>query len=296
MKAPKLLALLLALLMVGMGAMSTQAQPSENGESEKGQGRDQDAREKDNSKADAESENGTSNGTAKGRDKDRDHPQNRTPQGRALGHDLDWHACRDAAGNNTTAKKECHDEAMQRAIERHQAIKAARAEGRVGGEINITADNETIDADEELDITVDRERDQGALKVTVGAELGRGKTIVLAIDPEMFDEDGNLTLRYWDVADDGSETENLTFTPADSLQDVLDPDDDEGAEYWVIKDHQGIHAMVSIDSWSVHAVTIQSEDAQTATSNLPGIVLGVLGTIFVVMGAVLWWNRPGRKD
>lgn len=294
MRAPRFLAMLLTLLLLGAGAMSAQAQSDDedgrpgNGHGQ-GHGRGGDGNSTDDDDGDGQGRNKTP---------DRDHPQNRTPQGRALGHEVEWHECRDAAGNNTTAKQECHDAAMERAIERHDAIKAARAEGRVGGELNITGDNETVDADSELDIDVQRGRGAGdaELRVTVGAELGRGKTIVMDIDPDMFDDAGNLTLRYWDIADDGTETENLSFVPADSLQDVLNPDDDEGPEYWVIKDHQGIHAMVSIDSWSVHAVTIQSDDVETTSSSLPGIVLGVLGSMFVIMGAVLWWNRPGRKE
>ena len=220
-------------------------------------------------------------------------------QGRALGLDGEWHECRTAAGDNETLKKECHDAAMERAIERHEAIRAARANGTVGGELNITRgrphqiDNATgvnitaLTADETSDA------DAPELRVEVSAEMDRGQTIVLDVDPEMFDADGILLIKYYDVAEDGTETENTSFSQADSLEDVLDPDDDEGPEYWIVEDHEGLHVMVSIPTWSTHAITMSSAPSESAA--IPAAPVSLLLAAFAAL-AIAVRRRAGKQD
>lgn len=228
---------------------------------------------------------------------DRDHPRDKRPQGRALGHDREWHECRTEAGDNETQKRECHDAAMERARERHDAIREAREQHRIGGELNISRGEHRIDNASGVMFDVmtaseDDPEEAPEVRVEVDADLDRGQTIVLDVDPDLFDGLDDLVVAYFDIAEDGTETE-VPITKADSLDDVLDPDNDDGPEYWAVEDPEGLHVLVSIPSWSVHAVELHGSaiGAGEDIVGVPGV--GVVALGITMAGLVLLARRRG---
>ncbi len=211
---------------------------------------------------------------------DREHPKGKSPQGMALGRDSEWKQCKADAGDNETLKKECHDAAKERARERHDAIKAAREAGRIGGSVNVTRDgaaNVTMENGVMIDVEVPEAQGE-ELRVVVDADLERGQTITLDVSPDMFDENGDLLIAYYDISDDGVETLNESFAEASSLEDVLNPDDDDGPEYWLEEDAEGLHVLVSIPEWSVHAISMsQFQTAESAEAPAAGLLIGLSG-------------------
>ncbi len=132
------------------------------------------------------------------------------------------------------------------------------------------------------------------IRIEVSAELSEGRAVAVTIDPARIQGEG-LELRYFDIhiAADGSRVESeLVFPLADSLQDALDPTNDGGQpEYWIVRDRDGIQAILVFPHWSIHAVTI----AGLGEVLKPSVVVGVLaGTVAAVAaGFVLF--RPRRS-
>ncbi len=130
------------------------------------------------------------------------------------------------------------------------------------------------------------------LQITVGAELDEGRTIVIDLDQEVF-LGQELELRYYDVNDDGTQTE-IIFRQAASITDILDPTNDEGQpEWWLVEDENGMQLMASIPHWSVHRITVASLGAVVQEhSVIVGLGIGI--TVSVMASAALF--RPRRPD
>lgn len=135
---------------------------------------------------------------------------------------------------------------------------------------------------------------EAPVRVVVSSELDEGRTIVLNVDATLLDstDPDHLVLRYFDLHNqtDGSilETEVL-FVQADSLQDVLSPDEAQ-PEYWVVEDANGLQVLVSVPHWSAHAITVASFfEGVDAPSVVVGISVGAGMT--VALGLVMLWPR-----
>lgn len=172
---------------------------------------------------------------------------------------------------------------------RSDAAEAARASQHLGAEIDIAGGSDGIVAYDDVNITLDGDLEQG-MRIVLGSELDSGRTFVIDLDA---DPGTQLNLSYYDIHDDGSETE-VVFRMASSMEDVLDPDDDGGQpEYWVFEDADGLHVMVSVPHWSVHAIGLQSLGIQqVAPSVAIGIVAGLMG-VGVAAAAMFWPRRQG---
>ncbi len=150
----------------------------------------------------------------------------------------------------------------------------------LGAEVKFGSD---VVAYDDLEVNVTGDPSAGPVRVVVGAELESGRTISIDLNVT-----GNVDLRYFDLNDDGTETE-VVFRMAESLDDVLNPDDDGGQpEYWVVTDAAGTHVLVSVPHWSVHIIEI-AVDFLTQPSVLIGIGAGVAGV--GVAGAAMFWPR-----
>jgi hypothetical protein len=137
------------------------------------------------------------------------------------------------------------------------------------------------------------------IRVELSAGLHEGRTIVLNLNRSLLlnSDPGSLVLRYYDVTEqaDGSTLESeVVFHQASSLQDVLDPSDDNGQpEYWVVQDANGLQAMITVPHWSVHAITVASIAQALEQPNVQyGLVAGSVGTMLAAV-AMLW---PRRRD
>lgn len=224
-------------------------------------------------------------------------------EGETLGVTGFWSLHIPARGAPAEAAKESHDESIERAIEdrrigaevRLQRIAAAEASSMAaaGDEgVEILA-YDAVDVDVEMPEEVATAATP--IRVQVSSELPEGRTIVLDVDPALLasaDPD-HLALAYYDVHEDGTETE-VVFRMAADLNDVLDPMDDEGQpEYWVVSDANGLQVLVSVPHWSTHAVTVSSVvEAITQPSVIVGVVAGVAGS--VLAAAFMVW--PRRRD
>lgn len=216
----------------------------------------------------------------------------------------DFSVCKDNAetdGERHECAREHHDdiqeEQEQERLERQERIAQARADHKIGAELVVREGAEfdalqTMTGDVHTTLeTIDARAGNGRadFRVTVSAELESGRTIVLDVDPSVL-SGPQLVVRYFDVFDDGTETE-VIIRQADDLDDILDPDDDGGQpEYWIVQDSNGIQMMASIPHWSTHALTVQGiGEVVTSPSVIAGIVLGVVGTSMAA--AVMFWPR-----
>ncbi|MGB1698027.1 MAG: hypothetical protein ACPHK8_06475 [Thermoplasmatota archaeon] len=164
------------------------------------------------------------------------------------------------------------------------ALEDRRLAARVtGGEVEVYDD---------LNVTVDAPAvatKETPYRVVIGAELPEGRTVVLNVDRAQL-QGPDLELRYFDLNDDGTETE-VVFRQATDLADVLEPTDDAGQpEYWIVEDENGVQVMVSIPHWSTHAVTLASAGSFVQ----PQVWLGALAGAVVAIVAGVALFRPSR--
>ncbi len=136
------------------------------------------------------------------------------------------------------------------------------------------------------------------IRIEVSSELEEGRTIVVNLEDGLLPSGDakDLVLEYFNVNDDGTQTQVYFFEADGGLQDILDPTDDDGRpEYWVVSDANGLQVMVSVPSWSTHAITVAS--IQTVVEQ-PSVIVGlVLGVTFSVMAAAgIFWPRKGEDD
>lgn len=110
-------------------------------------------------------------------------------------------------------------------------------------------------------------RAQGAgLDIVISAESADPKTLVFNLDNELFAlDEGALKLddvkvAYFEVADDGSETE-VAIRKASDIADVLDPDED-APEYWVVLDEDGLQLLVSNPHFSTKRISVAAAPAE----------------------------------
>lgn len=176
-----------------------------------------------------------------------------------------------------------------------RAVDDAKAAGKLGAEAKISSLGSEVTAYDDMDVNITTPASINAstpLRVVVSAELQEGRTIIIDVDPALL-TGPDLELRYFDVLDDGNETE-VVFRMASSLADVLDPSDDGGQpEYWIVEDEDGLHVMASIPHWSTHAIELASVgEFLVQPSVLIGVAAGVVGVAVASM-AMFW---PRRQD
>ncbi len=159
-----------------------------------------------------------------------------------------------------------------------------------------TADVLTYDA---VNVTVAVPRGSATpedpIRIEVSADLPEGRAVAVTIDPARL-RGQELQLRYFDIHEgrDGSRIESeLVFPMADSLQDALDPTNDGGQpEYWIVRDRDGVQAILVFPHWSVHAVTIASIGEVLVK---PNVVFGaVLGAVVAAAAGFVMF-RPRRQ-
>lgn len=92
-----------------------------------------------------------------------------------------------------------------------------------------------------------------SLKIS-GEEHQTGKTVVVNVEGDFFDDHLNLLVNY----------DQETIRLADDLDDVLNPDDDGShPEYLIIQGAEGTQILVSIPHFSEHEITIYSQISET---------------------------------
>jgi putative ubiquitin-RnfH superfamily antitoxin RatB of RatAB toxin-antitoxin module len=191
-------------------------------------------------------------------------------------------------------------------------IKSGIDKGAVGAEVSVRAkqpsdtkaqDRVTVFAYDDVAVKVEvperaATRDN-PVWIEVGANLSEGRTIVLDVDASLFasTKKSDLLVRYFDVQYVGGVREQVevVFREASSLEDVLDATDDGlQPEYWIVADAQGLHVLVSVPTWSIHAISIASiVEFVTQPSVLSGIIAGVAGSALAAV-ALMWPRR--RKE
>ncbi len=172
-------------------------------------------------------------------------------------------------------------------------VEEAIANGNLGASVAVD-DTSEVTAYDDVDVNVskpDKITLDEPLRVTVNATLDSGRTIVIDLDRDEL-AGPELVLSYYDVHEDGSETE-VVFRMADSLEDVMDANNDGGQpEYWIVEDEDGVHVMASVPHWSTHIIQVAA-DFLTQPSVLIGIGAGILGV--ALGGAGMFWPRR-RED
>lgn len=168
-----------------------------------------------------------------------------------------------------------------------QGLQDAVADRRLGAEVAIRGPRAQEDAVNVLsydDLQVRVAQPNGPmtpenpLEIRVEANLTEGRTVALNLDPSLLPSlKSELVLRYFNEQDDGTRTE-VVFRQASNLQDILDPTDDGGQpEYWVTRDADGLHVLVSVPHWSIHVFTVGGI-AILEPNIMVGLVAGLAAT------------------
>ncbi len=134
------------------------------------------------------------------------------------------------------------------------------------------------------------------MRVIVSSDLGEGRTIILNVDEALLasSDPADLVVRYFDLRDDGSETEVVFGLAAGGLQDILDPADDGGQpEYWVVQDANGLQVLISVPHWSAHAITVASF---ITTLHTPSVLVGVAVGAGMTVALGIFMLMPRRRD
>ncbi len=174
--------------------------------------------------------------------------------------------------------------------EDHLEVEKAIEDRRLGAQVAV-GDEDVPDEVEVLsydDVQVNVSKPDGKatpsdpLRIRVEADLAEGRTVSVDIAGKLLSARSadQVILHYYDVNDDGTETE-VVLVKASDINDVLDPTDDEGQpEYWVVFDGEGAHILVSVPHWSIHVFTV-------AAVPLPNVMVGlVVGIGITVLAAV----------
>lgn len=174
---------------------------------------------------------------------------------------------------------------------------------KVGAEIRFgKGEGPQVLAYDQLDVQTRMPKDRPTagdpLRIVLDSELDSGRTVVLHINKTMIDTDENgLLVRYFDLPAGANATETRTevlFKRASSIDDVLDPSDDNGQpEYWIVKDANGLQVLVSVPHWSAHMIELSALTAIVQPSVLIGIVAGVSASI---IAAVVLFMPRRRRD
>lgn len=190
-----------------------------------------------------------------------------------------------AAPTERGAVQDAFEDAMEKrhlgatiSVEKRTAAMSADAEDDQDAPEVVLYDDMNVS----LQTPADRATPADPLWVEVSAELTEGRTVVIDVDPEVLQGGTDLDLRYYDIAyDNGTRHQaQVLLVQADSLQDVMDPTDDGiQPEYWVVEDADGIHVLLSVPTWSTHALSIASiGEVVLQPSVMAGILAGVVGT------------------
>lgn len=174
----------------------------------------------------------------------------------------------------------------EEARERGRAIGRAAAQGQVGAEVRIGGNGSgpaATDVSAYDDINVSSKADKGRVDLRLSYD-GPAKTIVVNVDRDL--------LNVSSAADVEVTFDNETIDPADDLQDVLDPADDDAPEYLLVVGADGVQALISVPHWSPHTVSIQEAgQADTPSLPAPGLV-----AIIVAAAAGVAIAAKRRKD
>jgi hypothetical protein len=152
----------------------------------------------------------------------------------------------------------------------------------VGNNLYIYSDGLTINATNITDNKI-------SVKIS-GNENMNGKTIVIHVQGEFFNDLENLLIEY-----DGGE-----IRMADDLDDVLNPDDDGShPEYWIIHDANGTHILVSVPHFSEHEISVYSTafaasiPAPTTTSDI--LIIIAVYAIICAVAAIIFIGGIGLR-
>lgn len=117
----------------------------------------------------------------------------------------------------------------------------------IGGEVTIAGakSNDTISYFD--NVTIKPVVKNGKILLTVSGDENKGGKVIKVNLARNVCPSSNIVVRY-----DGK-----TIKQADSIEDVLNPNDDgSNPEYWVIEDKNGVFMLISIPHFSVHKIDI----------------------------------------
>jgi hypothetical protein len=193
-----------------------------------------------------------------------------------------------SAVDNLKATMEALQISVSSLSEKIDNLRDAISSGNVGASVSITmeAGAAKVENDFQTDVTViPITLNVENIEVEVGSTSENGKTIVINIDEQMFPNlEENVAQGTAEVRFD-----NQKITQADNYEDVLDPNNDSGPEFLILKGTKGVQLLVSIPAFSNHRISVSTLPT-LPSAPMPPIYL-VLVAVFVLAGslaAVIW--------
>ncbi len=166
----------------------------------------------------------------------------------------------------------------------------AIAAGRVGASLSVGVEggNPRVSKDFEhlVSVRVSNVVVNHRVDLEVSSDLKGGRTVLLNISHEVLPP-GQLRVLF----------DNQEIPMADDYADVLNPDDDESAEYLILVGAKGAQVLVSIPGFSTHTITITTLPTQPV-AQLPPLGVAVFGGIALVAAVafIVWRNlRRGAE-
>ncbi len=174
---------------------------------------------------------------------------------------------------------------------RLRALETAFIEGRLGASLSIRLEQGTHrvvrEFQHEVEVRVKNVSVGNRVDIEVSSEAAGGKTVLVNLDSGVLADLGSARVLF----------DNQEIPMADDYADVLNPDDDNSAEYLILVGAKGAQVLVSIPGFSTHTITITTLPTQPV-AQLPPLGVAVFGGIALVAAVafIVWRNlRRGAE-
>lgn len=174
-----------------------------------------------------------------------------------------------------------------------QAIMDKILDQKVGATVTIAEDGDEMSSSSTSygDLEIKVEKKDHKLSARVESKRGEGKTVVFKLDKKYSESE--LKIKIFEVLSEGRE-EEAPIKEADDLEDVLDPTNDDGIEYLVVKDTRGAKLLVSFPHFSEKRVDVETIGTSIVGPAIPGFDAALLGLATIGV-AVALARRPGKN-
>lgn len=169
------------------------------------------------------------------------------------------------------------------------AILAGIEDARVGGRFQVLPHGVEAVAFDDVKLTAS-EPEEGSYRFIVDGNLTDGRSFVLDFAPGLVRAD-QVTVRYYD--EEAGVLIPAEIQEADGLEDVLDAEDGEGPEYWIVNGMDGAQVLVAVPSFSVHAFEVIP--AELAPLIAYGLVFGVLFCLMATVALLFGRSAKPRR-
>lgn len=127
--------------------------------------------------------------------------------------------------------------------------------GTIVGEVNVAKEDDDAVPIEHGDVNMTTLRSEDGILITIEGQ-GPGKVVLFNLQRDALGRVEDLVIRF----------DNQTIEPADDLQDILDVQAEEPAEYLIVVGRNATQVLVAVPHFSVHTIELQGMTTQSAAT------------------------------